>query len=267
MSGSASLTLEQVLARSLRPRRGGGYLGMALAVPPPREIVEPKLPIPTYRKITNQDRKIRNSADLASILKTAGRMQDWASAIEHFGAALHEKHVTPNPMHYSLLVQACCECGRLDAIRVLMEGAAKAGLPIAKDPKVKEQLIHAYGRSEQWFEAVSLLSTMAVTNEATTNSFNGALAACERGKAWETALSIFSFMKASPPPSASSPRAVPCAPDAVSYAAVISCLESCRKQSELQALVQEMPSDQKERLMSTYAALIQVWASRHGRHR
>ena len=56
------------------------------------------------------------------------------------------------------------------------------------------------------------------------------------------------------------------APTAVSYAAVVSALEASQQYELAQVIMASMPKAERDAILSSYAALIHVWSTRHRGH-
>eukprot|EP00759_Apiculatamorpha_spiralis_P033980 PhF_6_TR35074/c0_g1_i2/m.51115 len=207
-----------------------------------------------------------NGADLSSSLRSAKLLGDWSTALGVFLSTLAPNSpYRPNPDHYGQLIDVMSESGRVDIVARL---ATVPGCPpLSID--IYNNIMESYSKSGDWQSGAALLETMKKQQQAgggaeipqpNNTTYNLLITAMETAKQWELALGVLQEMS-----SGSSSTSV--RPDSVTYAVVVSALEVSHQYEKAQAVVALMPKEDRDAILSSYAALIHVWSVRHKGHK
>eukprot|EP00760_Papus_ankaliazontas_P004926 PhM_4_TR12276/c0_g1_i1/m.105541 len=262
------LTLEQVLARSMRAssRRSSPSL-MGLPTVRTGERVRDD----DDDDVNNKDNKspnyptssststispgsIQNGADLMSALKSARMLGEWAVALELYVAtAAPSSRYQPNEDHLDEIIACCAEQGKLDVVL-----SWQNSLPNASAETIN-LILSQYGkRPGLWCDALRVVSNMSTSTHERMRpnvaTYNLLIASCEASQKWDVALKILNSLEA---------EDSTVKPDAVTYAATMTALESGHQMDHVQRLMNTMPEEHRSAILSSYAALIQVWSVKH----
>jgi len=218
----APLTLEQVLARSLRlptkrinkslfQPKHGGQIASALSTKQvlrdeerktARDMMlrmealedsrlEDRPRFPTMpRTATHHGSLVRNSQDLLTHLQASKKMGNWEDALDVFSQC-HTCGITPNIAHITVLSDALFQAHQFGALQTLLESPQAGTLDARREvtTHVIRRMVIALG----WEKGLHLLSNLP-SDLVTTESYNEVVAACSRLGNWKDCIRVIADM-------------------------------------------------------------------------
>ena len=274
-----SLTLEQVLARSMRISRkraasvfGSGSSSQPSSAPPlfdRRDDSEIKKQGEFLRPpVTGL--LARNSQDLLMTLQTDRRLGDWVNALETYDQAIRVTQITPNLAHFRAVVDTLVAAEKYAEVELFLDQiVASASAADAKG--IVEHVVDFYAQSRGLDVALALVERHR--NLVSAGAFAACVRACEKDQQWQRAMDIVCSMRGNVLLGASSDSPRPSdelfgpVPDAVTYASLINVLEQSGKNALASEVLSKLPGPEKEAITASYAALVHVWAERLSRRK
>jgi hypothetical protein len=292
-----SLTLEQVLARSMRMSRkrpprstifspletrlsGGasskGPASLSQSMPAPRsdddDIIgggSPRLK-GEYLRPAVGGLLVKNSHDLLTSLQTVKRMGDWITAIECFQQATAVVNITPNVAHIHTLLDTLIDAEQHEIVerfadQIVASHASPGPVFDARGSGgVLEYIAEKYAVKRGPVAALSFVERHR--NLVSAAAFASCVRACEKDMQWERAIMIVSSMRDNVLVSCAKDYYGP-APDAVCYASLMAVIEQSGRTAMASELLSKLPGPEKEAITASYAALVHVWAERVSRRK
>ncbi|KNH06368.1 hypothetical protein XU18_2873 [Perkinsela sp. CCAP 1560/4] len=243
-----------------------------------------------------------NGVDLSLSLKSARILGDWRGAFSVLTSALFSKFsYRPNEDHLKQFITILKRADKLDVVLPMLTNydanlksehsesdigsAAKTSDPSVESQTTKEQLYHllmrAHADSKNWMKALDVLTDMLEKNHVLpkTETMNIVLSSMDDGVHWERALSVLSQMLKAKNVQEGKVSFIEgdagevslfsvydnALPNTVTYATVISMLEAAGKYDLAHKMMKEIPREDREAIMRSYAAVIHLWSSQHHR--
>ena len=279
-----SLTLEQVLARSMRASSrkrpqlnsifsagSGSAFAQASSSTVPHifgrqdEDHEPRKQ-GEYLRPAVSGLLVKNSQDLLMTLQTAKLMSDWVNALETYEQAVRLVQLTPNVAHLHSVADTLLQAQQFAVLESFADQIV-ATLPASDAKNLVEHVVEQYSRSRGWEAALQFVERHR--NFVSAGAFASCVRACERDLEWLRALEIVGSMRGSvlnDSDERAQEKFGP-VPDAVTYASLINVLEQSGKNAMASELLSKLPGPEKEAITASYAALVHVWAERLSRRK
>jgi len=237
-----------------------------------------------------------NGVDLSLSLKSASVLGDWRSAFGVMTNALFSKvSYKPNEEHFKQFIGILKKVDKLDvALPMLanydqrMKAMERNTLPESKhsdpsfNPQATKELLYklvmrAHAEKKNWKDALRVLTEMVEKNYIlpNTETMNIVLSSMDDGVQWERALTVLNQMirtknlqEGTLDPNEKLPDELVSLyenspPNEVSYATIISILESAGQFKAAHKLMKDLPRKEREAIMRSYAAVIHLWSIHH----